>query len=290
MQEHSSLPLLLSAGQRQQVALIFVESEIALISCHFWRMAIPSVIPTRRLADSFLYVPLVGRLCCRVGAEERVLGPGDAMLVAEGVEHEARLAEGCDYFESYSLHAHAYTAQSTPLFAILATPFVRLEPPAFWQEQLALLTHLLGTTPEVGRRFGEPLLRQLLLCQLLQGNLTHEIPSPDDPRVWKAIYRMLTDYAAPLTVTALAREACLSPVQFRLLFKRDTGLSPRAYLQGLRLRKARALLQTNPQLTIKEVAEQTGLGDPHYLHAVFKAAYGMTPGACRSTLPDGMTA
>jgi AraC-like DNA-binding protein len=47
------------------------------------------------------------------------------------------------------------------------------------------------------------------------------------------------------------------------------------------LRKARALLQTNPQATIKEVASQTGFGDPHYLHAVFKQVYGTAPAACR---------
>lgn len=74
--------------------------------------------------------------------------------------------------------------------------------------------------------------------------------------------------------------------QFRKLFLRHTGATPKAYIQQLRLRKARALPQTNPQLTVKEAAEQTGFGDPHYLHAVFKQVYGIAPAACRRS-PEG---
>jgi AraC-like DNA-binding protein len=281
MQNSSTLSQLLSTAQRRQAEVLLAGSEIELLSCLFWWMDIAGVIPRRRLADSLLYVPKTGRMQCRVGDQEQTIGPGECLLVAEGVEHEARLAEGCSYFEAFALHAHAYTTESLPLFAIFTSPFGRLQPPEAWFEQLEILTHLMGQSRELGRRFGEPWLRSLLLHQLRQGVPLRELPTADDPRMWRAVSRILNGYAGPLSIEELAREAGLSPVQFRKRFGRYTGTSPKEYLQQLRLRKAHALFQSNPELTVKEVAAQVGFHDPNFLHLCFKALYGLTPGECR---------
>ena len=281
MHESSQLPDRFTAAKMQQAETILARSEMELISCLWWRMDIRDVVPRRRLGDSYLFFPTVGRLWCRIGPREQVIGPGEFMMVAEGVEHEARLAEDCNYFEAYAIHTHAYTTHGQPLFEVFSTPIGRIEPPAPWFGQLELLTHLMGTTPSLGRMFGEAWLRTLLLMQLAQGNTVQTRPAADDRRLWEAVDHILNHYASPLQVPALARQAGLSDVQFRKRFKQYTGCSPKAYIQQLRLRKARALLQTNPQATIKEVASQTGFGDPHYLHAVFKQVYGTAPAACR---------
>ena len=42
------------------------------------------------------------------------------------------------------------------------------------------------------------------------------------------------------------------------------------------------MLKTNPLLTVKEIASQTGFDDPRYFHSVFKEAFGMTPTAFRN--------
>ncbi len=277
MQEHSALPDLLSGEQWPQVEAILRHSELALISCLFWWMDIRAVIPRRRLADSLLYVPVTGRLCCRVGDREREIGPGECLLVADGVEHEATLAEGCNFFEAYSLHFHAFSLHNRPLLDMFASPFGRLEPAAGWFRQLALLCHVLGKDVELGRQYGEWLLRSLLLEQLQHDNPLADPPVADDHRAWNAIYRILAEYAGPLRVEELARMVGVSTVRFRKLFRAATGVSPKQYIVDLRLRKARVLLQTNPRLTVKEVAEQTGFGDPHHLHATFRELYGTTP-------------
>ncbi len=281
MQEDSYLPKRLGRAQRERVRTILDNSEVALISCLFWRLDIRRVIAPRRLGDSYLYFPVEGRLCYRIDQTEGTIGPGEFMMVSEGVEHEARLAEGCEYFEAFAIHAHAYTAHSMPLFSIFRDPIGRLEAPQLWFEQLELLTHLMGHNQELGRRFGEPWLRRLLLHQVMRGSPMHEAPSIADPRLWRSLRDIMADYASSLTVRDLARRAGLSEARFRTLFRQYTGQTPKAYIQTFRLRKARALLQTNPLLTVKEVAKQTGFGDAHYLHAVFKQAYGVTPGACR---------
>ena len=287
MQEHSPLPDRLTAEQREQVEVVLGESEVALISCLYWRMDIERVIPCRRLADSYVYVPVAGRLAYRVATQEGVVGPGEFMMVAEGVEHEARLAAGCDYFEAFALHAHAYTTHGQSLFAVFREPIGRLQPLSVWLEQLELLTHLMGVDQDLGRRFGEPWLRHLLLHQLMQGRAVYARPAATDERLWRALYYLMRHYAERLTVGELAARAGVSEVHFRNLFRRHTGQTPKAYIQQLRLRKARALLQTNPLLTVKEVAAQTGFGDAHHFHAVFKRAYGVTPATCRRGRPEG---
>lgn len=281
MQDNSSLADLFTAGQQEQAAVILAGSQVALISCLYWQMDIPQVIPFRRLGDSLLYIPVSGRLRCTVGHHEKLLGPGDVLMVPEGIEHEARLAPDCDYFEAYAVHAHAYTTHGRPLFHIFTSPFGYCRPAETWLEQLATLTHLMGRNPALGRQFGEPWLRSLLLHQVAQGLPIKKKPTMDDPRLWQSVCHILNNYDTHLTISDLARQAGLSEGHFRRLFQRYTGLAPKAYIQQLRLRKARLLLQTNPQLTVKEAANMTGFNDPHYLHAVFKATYGMSPGDCR---------
>jgi AraC-like DNA-binding protein len=277
----SALPGLLSDERWPQAQMILQHSEVLLLTCFFWRTSLPDGMGPRRLADSLIHVLVKGRLWYRVGAGEYVLEPGGMMMIPDGVEHEAKLADGCDHIAAFSIHAHAYTTQNRPLLALFSSPAGHLPGADGWFQQLGLLTHLMGRDEAAGRRFGESLLRALLLQQLLQGNPLREAPPAYDERIWLAICHILKRFADPLTVADLAREAGLGPAQFRKLFRRCTGTTPKAYIQELRLRKARALLQTNPALTVKEAAEHTGFGDPHYLHAVFKQKYGITPACVR---------
>ncbi len=281
MHESSQLPDLMPDEQWGQAQVILRRSEIVLLTCFFWRTDLPNGIKPRRLADSLFQVVVKGRMQWRVGTQVRELGPGELVMVPDGVEHEAMLGAAGATVETFSVHAHAYTLQNQPLLSLFPAPWGRLPGPEGWFAQLAMLTHLMGRDEAAGRGFGESLLRALLLQQVLQGARLTEAPPACDERIWLAISAILREFAGPLTVAVLARRAGLGPAQFRKLFRRSTGSSPKAYLQEIRLRKARALFQTNPALTVKEVAERTGFCDPHYLHAVFKKRFGITPAAGR---------
>lgn len=59
-------------------------------------------------------------------------------------------------------------------------------------------------------------------------------------------------------------------------FRRSYGQSPSAFLQGLRLRRARTLLrETN--LPVQEVAWNSGFADPNYFARAFRRAGGQSP-------------
>ena len=61
------------------------------------------------------------------------------------------------------------------------------------------------------------------------------------------------------------------------LFKSEFGISPSKYISELRLKMAKTLLQNNPDILTKDVAEMVGFSDAFYFSRVFKAHEGMSP-------------
>jgi AraC-like DNA-binding protein len=79
---------------------------------------------------------------------------------------------------------------------------------------------------------------------------------------------------------SLAELAALTGLsQFALLraFRRETGMPPHAYLNQLRVRRARLLLDSG--LTPADVAAQTGFADQAHMTRHFKRVVGVPPAA-----------
>jgi len=83
--------------------------------------------------------------------------------------------------------------------------------------------------------------------------------------------------AAPVTLTELARVACLSKYHFLRTFTRAYGCSPHAYHMRLRLALARTLVESGEPLS--SVAYSAGFADQSHFTRRFKQAFGETPGA-----------
>lgn len=63
------------------------------------------------------------------------------------------------------------------------------------------------------------------------------------------------------------------------IFKEEFGLSPSKYMLKLRLTAAKNLMQHNPDILLKDVAEAVGYEDQLYFSRVFKNSTGMSPKA-----------
>lgn len=61
------------------------------------------------------------------------------------------------------------------------------------------------------------------------------------------------------------------------LFKKEYGVSPNKYVGKLRLDMAKKLMQSNPNILLKDVAALTGFTDVFYFSRVFKAQEGISP-------------
>lgn len=101
-----------------------------------------------------------------------------------------------------------------------------------------------------------------------------------DPRITWAVGYLHDHLGDPLSMRALAERVNLSPSRFRALFTAQIGLAPAAYLQRLRLRRARLLVERT-FLSIKEIMVLVGYSDPSHFSRDFRRQHGAAPSAFR---------
>lgn len=79
-----------------------------------------------------------------------------------------------------------------------------------------------------------------------------------------------------LSVERLARRAGMSPRSFARTFVTETGTTPAAYVEELRVEAARRLLETS-DLTVEVVARRVGFRRPETLYRAFRRRVATTP-------------
>ena len=79
-----------------------------------------------------------------------------------------------------------------------------------------------------------------------------------------------------LTIDRLASELGISTSHFARSFRFSVGMTPHEYVMGCRLRRARQLL-TGTNLTLIEIALQTGFADQSHFSRRFQAFSGYPP-------------
>jgi AraC-like DNA-binding protein len=92
--------------------------------------------------------------------------------------------------------------------------------------------------------------------------------------------RIDRDYARPLDVEALARDAHMSPGHFSRLFRQAYGESPYSYLMTRRIERAMALLRRG-DMSVTEVCFEVGCSSLGTFSTRFTELVGMPPGAYR---------
>jgi AraC-like DNA-binding protein len=86
-----------------------------------------------------------------------------------------------------------------------------------------------------------------------------------------------------LRLDELAAAAHLSNFHFLRTFKRETGMPPHAYLNQIRLKRARVMLRAGEAPA--QVAAALGFVDQSHLTRRFKSAFGVTPAQYRAAQP-----
>jgi AraC-like DNA-binding protein len=92
--------------------------------------------------------------------------------------------------------------------------------------------------------------------------------------------RMDREYAQPLDVEALARDAHMSPGHFSREFRRAYGESPYSYLMTRRIERAMALLRRG-DLSVTEVCFEVGCASLGTFSTRFTELVGMPPSTYR---------
>ena len=86
-----------------------------------------------------------------------------------------------------------------------------------------------------------------------------------------------------ITLEQIASYTGYSPSHFSLLFKQQTGESPLAYLNRLKIERARQLLKTT-DMRINQICHKIGFDDSYYFSRLFKQQVGVSPKQYRENL------
>jgi transcriptional regulator GlxA family with amidase domain len=86
---------------------------------------------------------------------------------------------------------------------------------------------------------------------------------------------------ADLRVEALAERAAMSPRNFARFFRRETGMTPAAYVEELRVEWARQLLEESGE-PVERVSARCGFGTPETMRRAFARRVGVPPADYRA--------
>lgn len=124
------------------------------------------------------------------------------------------------------------------------------------------------------------------LCLLILREAERGIELPGKPRteenaaINQAIQYIQYNFRSAITLSDIARLVHLSNNYFGELFRTHLGMTFHEYLRQQRLTYASRLLM-DTELSISEIARESGFQSLSYFTEIFKAAYGSTPTAFR---------
>lgn len=95
-------------------------------------------------------------------------------------------------------------------------------------------------------------------------------------KVDKIIKYICKHYTEDLTLTSIAEQFYISPFYLSKIFKRSTNLSIVEYINSLRIRHAKELLETS-STKIAEIAEIVGFSSSSHFSRTFKLVTGLSP-------------
>ncbi|MCL1844058.1 MAG: AraC family transcriptional regulator [Defluviitaleaceae bacterium] len=124
--------------------------------------------------------------------------------------------------------------------------------------------------------------RFMLIMQRFLEMLVYDVDTYKfDPRVKQAIRYITENYAEPMSISMVAASVSLNPVYFGTLFKRETRISFRDYLNTIRINQAEDMLRAG-KWNVTEVAQHCGFTDVFYFSRLFKKHKGIPPSSVQS--------
>ncbi len=212
---------------------------------------------------------------------------GQCVCLSPGTRHCITKTSG--KAESRWSHINFYILGARNIADLLTLPLIRSGASA---KRIGTLNETLAELHQQPPSFLNTLERKSvglhLLRELINGCVRKDLDLEHLQRAQRmtpAFEFMHKNLGAPITQEQLARHLHLSTSRFRAVFKAAVGMSPLHYLLNLRLQQAqRLLIRTN--LSVQEVAAQSGFEDPFHFSRFFKKKCGTSPSSFRKQMQE----
>lgn len=253
----------------------------------------PSTIEVPGLRDELLVGHLFGPVMVeeRLAAgdcERRWTGPGQVSVTPAG-QPVHRVLKGWpdvvllhlapELLHNVARDLYGQNAGSVELIRCLAVPDLI-------GDQLVRLLLAEAETPGPGSSLMTESLGQALIVHLLRfhsslagSSLVPRAHGPA-PRLGHVVEQMRACLDQDMPLSRLAAVAGLSSSQLVRSFREAMGMPPHRFLRGLRIEKARELLE-HTELPVIEIALACGFGQPSHFTTTFREATGLSPRAWR---------
>ncbi len=234
----------------------------------------PSDTPAARLPlVGFLYITS-GEVLVDVDGTPFLCQPGQLLLIPQS----------CPFSIRYYLEAVGYTGGFAPSILVDTQPLRFLATPlhqGFWFEEgafIGMLFNMLASAFEKGDR---PFIEKGLdlLLSRIKPNRSAAIP----PAVNRFLESVFDPGRLPETIAAYAEESGISENYLSRLVKQSTGRSVGAWIEIVRIQRAKRLL-SGTALSIIDIAAAVGVDDQSYFSRLFRKETGMTPTAFRKRM------
>ncbi|MCL2571437.1 MAG: AraC family transcriptional regulator [Defluviitaleaceae bacterium] len=117
----------------------------------------------------------------------------------------------------------------------------------------------------------------MLILQRFLEMLIYDVDTYQFDRRIKTAIRFITDnYAESISITDAAKQVHLTPNYLGILFKQETGVTFRDYLNTIRLNQAEDMLRAG-EGSITDIAQKCGFKDVFYFSRLFKKYKGVAP-------------
>ena len=124
-----------------------------------------------------------------------------------------------------------------------------------------------------------------MLDEITRDLIVHrnDVREYDEIRVYELTEYILLNLSEPFTARGLATRVGISASRLKLAFQRIYGCNLFAFIEKIRLEKAKFLL-AETEMSIENIAFETGFSSQSYFSVVFKKQFGLSPSAFQLTI------
>lgn len=248
------------------------------ITC-FYQVGMQAILPTNwqgdnlKLPDSKLHYVQQGEIVITLYGTTITASKGDLILIPANTVHSCRLTE--NRFAELSWCHFSLKIGSEDYFKnYILPPVVHVEDHNTVNE----LFQLLFSSHDMEESC-QKLVSTTAICSLVQYYFEHSSvlrSNTEADRIRQVIAYIDEHYDESITVEQLAKLANYSESHLSKCFRDTTGLPPMRYLNNVRIKQAKLLLQFSDE-PVGVIMERCGFTDAAYFSRVFKKVIGYPP-------------